>query len=430
MENELNNQSTEVPTTPVVEVTTTPVQVPVQNQVVEVPTTPVVVPPTVPAQEPSTEVKKEKKKITKKTIIRLSAVLVVILAVAAYFIFFYEWKPKLDPKDPESVTEVYYNYLIDRDYSNALKYVYLPNYSYVDEDDFFSFVSNNSKLSMLYSKKIKEIKRISKVGNQATYEVIMNDDEIFNTNLNMLSDGYWYVVVDNLYITDWKVEVPGNSKLYIDNKEVNKTLSKLNDDTHSVYTIPAIAPSKKEFKIETSFDTYTTSFDVAGSNNGQKIIPELNKEEEINNALKYIKETWNSIYKDYTNSVSKEEVLKKYYDSKFTVEDMDTYYSKSFDSLTRKGNKQYINTNVVLDSIIINPNKKSYIEANDVIRIEFGYKMTHTVDFVYSNAKDWEEYMTRYSSIELKKTNDEYKIYRITDDKLFNYLKYNIKEYK
>ena len=37
--------------------------------------------------------------------------------------------------------------------------------------------------------------------------------------------------------------------------------------------------------------------------------------------------------------------------------------------------------------------------------------------------------MTRYSSIELIKENGKYKIHKITDEKLLNYLNYSIKEY-
>ena len=38
--------------------------------------------------------------------------------------------------------------------------------------------------------------------------------------------------------------------------------------------------------------------------------------------------------------------------------------------------------------------------------------------------------MSRYSSIELSKENGKYKIHKITDEQLLNYLKYTVKEFK
>ena len=421
MENGENNNlvpSTEVPTVPVVEQTTQPVvNTPVQSE------------PQVIVQATNSEQPKQKKKIDKNLIVRLVAVLVVVLAVAAYFIFFFEWKPKEDPSDPKSVAYTYINSIIEKDFSRSFKYAYLPNNSFVDGDDYFTFISNNKKYNNISDKKIDSVNKIDKSQTNAEYEVILNDNTNYNLKLNMDSSGNWFVVVDNLFIEDWKIEVPGGSKLYIDDTLVDNNLAKKSDN-HDIYTIPAIAPSKKEFKIVTSFDEYKTSFDVAGSNSGDKIIPELNKEDEINSSLEYIKDTWNSLYKDYLSNTPKTDVLKDYFDSSFKEEDMDKYYTKSFDSLTRKGNKNSVYTNIELSDIKINENKKSYIEGNNVIKIEFGYRVDFLVDYVYSGSTDSKEYMTRYSSIELIKDNNKYKIHKITDEKLLNYLKYIDKEFK
>ena len=413
--------NTEVQTVPVTEVQTTPVAAPVVS------TQPVQGEPQVIVQAISAE-NKPKKKINKNTIIRIAAIGVVLLGVIVYLVFFHNWEPKENPSDPKSVVTTFFNAIINKDYTKAFKYTYLPENSFVNEDDFFSFISSDKHLGDLPNRKVKEVLKESKEYTSAEYKVTLNNDSEYEVKLKIDSSGNWFVIVDNLYIEDWKIEVPGDAKLYIDNKLVSSSIAKKNND-HDIYTIPAIAPSKKEFKIETSFDTYTTKFDVAGSNSGEKIIPELTKEEEITKSLDAFKDLWNNMYKDYIASKSKEDVLKKYFDSNFKVEDVEKYYTKSFDTLTRKGNKNSTYKNVVLDSIITNTNKKCYIEGNDIIKVEFGYKVTFLEDFVYKDATDLNRTMTRYSSIKLRKDKDGYKISEVTDEKLFNFLKYTVNEY-
>lgn len=414
--------NTEVQTVPATEVQTVPVTEPVS-----VSTQPVKSEPQVIVQAINTEANKQKKKLDKKTIIRIAAVGVILLGVVVYLVFFHNWEPKEDPSDPKSVVTVFFNSIINKDYTKAFKYTYLPENSFVNEDDFFSFISGDKYLGDLPNRKIKEVLKETKEHSSATYKVTLNNDKEYSMNLKMNSSGDWFVVVDNLYIENWKIEVPGDSKFYIDNKLVSSSISK-KDNGHDIYTIPAIAPSKKEFKIETTLDTYTTKFEVAGSNSGEKIIPEFTKEEEINKYLEGLKDLWNNLYKDYLNSKSKEEVS-KYFDSSIKSEDIEKYYTKSFDTLTRKGNKNSTYKNVVLDSIIVNPDKKCYIEGNDTLKLEFGYKITFLEDFVYKDSTDLNRAMTRYSSIKLKKDKDEYKISEVTDEKLFNFLKYTVNEY-
>ena len=166
MENGENNNlvpSTEVPTVPVVEQTTQPVvNTPVQSE------------PQVIVQATNSEQPKQKKKIDKNLIVRLAAVLVVVLAVAAYFIFFFEWKPKEDPSDPKSVAYTYINSIIEKDFSRSFKYAYLPNNSFVDGDDYFTFISNNKKYNNISDKKIDSVNKIDKSQTNAEYEVILN----------------------------------------------------------------------------------------------------------------------------------------------------------------------------------------------------------------------------------------------------------------
>ncbi len=421
---------TEIPT----EVQTTPVSnvAPTQNVVQPVvPTTQ----PVVNKTEPQVQIvmqdgnKDKKKKMDKQTIIRIVAASVIVLGLAVYFIFFRQTEKPTDEGDPKSVTTAYFNLLTGRNFHEAIKYVYLPENSYVSEDDYFTFISNNNKLKEIPGKGVKEVRKTSKLDTKAICEVTLSDDNVYTVNLDMQSDGNWKIILEDLYLKDWKVEVPGSSKLYIDGALVPKTLSKSNDKGHDVYTIPAIGPSKKTFKVETTFDELEKKLDVAGSNSGEEIKLELTKEDEINSALEGIKEMWNNMYKDYIDGATNDDVFEKYYDSNFKASDMDKVFKEYFDSLSGKGNKQYVYKDVEMESIIVNPDKKHMIEGNDVIRIEFGYKLNATVDYIYAGSKDVTKSMTRYSSIKLKKTEKGYLIDEITDDKLFNYLKYTIQEY-
>ena len=442
---------TEVQTTPVSntsqEVPTQPVQVkPVveQTQIVQSPVAQTTQPaqvaqpqaqPTVNKQEPKVQVimqqgdNKQKKKMNKQTLIRIIAASVIVLGLAVYFIFFHKVEKATNEGDPKSVTTAYFQYLVDGRHREAIKYVYLPEDSYVTEEDYFLFTQNNSNFKDILGHTIKDVRKTSKTETKAVYIVTLNNDIDYTVHLDMLSDGNWRVVVEDLYLENWKVEVPGSSKLYIDGSLVPKRLAKANDKGHDVYTIPAIGPYKKEFKVETSFDTYTKKFEVAGSNSGEEIKLELTKEDEINSAIKYIKEMWNGMYKDYVEGTPNKDVLVKYFDTNFKESDMTKSFKDNFDQLSGKGNKQYTYKDVEMESIIVNPDKKQMIEGDDVIRIEFGYKLNTTVDYIYEGSKDVTKSMTRYSSIKLRKTKDSYKINEITDDKLFNYLKYTVQEY-
>ncbi len=450
----VSNVSQEVPTQPMeikTEVSTVPEQVqpavqptqPVQAQSAA-PTVQTTQPvqaaqpqaqPTVNKQEPQVQVimqqndNKQKKKMDKQTLFRIIAASVIVLGIAVYFIFFHKVEKPTDEGDPKSVTTAYFQYLVDGRYREAIKYVYLPEDSYVTEDDYFMFTQSNSNFKDILGNGIKDIRKTSKTETKAVYIVSLNNDRDYTVNLDMLSDGNWRVIVEDLYLENWKVEVPGSSKLYIDGSLVPKSLSKANDKGHDVYTIPAIGPYKKEFKVETSFDELTKKFEVAGSNSGEEIKLELKKEDEINSALAYIKEMWNGMYKDYVDGTPNKDVLVKYFDTNFKEADMKTAFKENFDKLSGIGNKQYTYKDVEMESVIVNPDKKQMIEGNNVIRIEFGYKLNTTVDYIYEGSKDVTKSMTRYSSIKLTKTNDGYRINEITDDKLFNYLKYTVQEY-
>lgn len=428
MESDNNNQNNEVNTEPYQEIqlVTEPVQeVQPSSEVVQEPVTevPVSTPqePQVQVQMINQEQKKEgKKKLDKNTIIRIVAIAVIVIGILVYFIFFHKWNFKVDNTNPKSVLEGYFNSLNEKDYAKAYSYVYVPDGALVGEDDYLTYVSNNRDVS---DKKIATLERLDKNEPLTTFEVVFTDTgKKYKYNLNMLSNGEWKLVLDDLYIEGWKVEVPGGSKLYIDNQQISSNLSK-KENEHDIYTL-TIAPTNKKFKVETNFETYSTKLDVAGSNSGEKIIPEITKDSIKDDAIEGLKKLWNNLYKDYTNSVSKEEVLKKYFDSNFKLEDMDKYYIKDFDTLTKKGNKNNVFTNIEMESILINPNKKSTIESNDVLKIEFGYKIKFLVDYVYAGSKDLEKSMSRYSSIKLRKTSDGYKISEITDEKLFNFLSY------
>jgi len=422
MENDSNNENQ-------VQNVTEPVQEVQPN--IEVPQEPITEVQTVTPQEPQVQIQMtnqeepNKKKLDKKTIMKIVIASVLVLSAIICFLLFHDWGIKIDNNNPKSVLEGYFKCLKDKDYTNAYSLAYLPDNSIVELDDFLKYISNSKDMS---DKKIVNIERISKSQTSTTYEVEFNDSsKKYKYELNMLSNGEWKIKLDDLYIEGWMVEVPGDSKLFIDNKPISKDLSKKEKD-HDIYTL-TIAPNTKKIKIETTFETSTTKIDVASSNSGEKILPEITKQNELDKALEEFKEIFNNLYNDYVKNTSKEEVLKKYYDSNFKLEDMDNFYTKNFDTLTKKGNKNNIFTNIEIESIVANPNKQSIIEGNDILRIEFGYKINFLVDYIYSGSNDLEKSMTRYSSIKLRKTSDGYKISEITDEKLFNFLSYTYVEF-
>ena len=102
------------------------------------------------------------------------------------------------------------------------------------------------------------------------------------------------------------------------------------------------------------------------SNSGEVILIELTNTELVNKAHNFIKNTWNSMYKDYLGNVNVSDVANKYFVSSMSIDDVNTYYKNSFDAIT-KGSSGYKYENYNMADVIVNPNVSNYVINDDTI---------------------------------------------------------------
>ena len=358
-------------------------------------------------------------------------VLVVIIGVVAFI--YYQNNESIDMKKPKSVAKAYVQAAIDKNFNEVLDYIYKPEVNYITVDDLSNYASNSTFYDEVSNGKIKSVTEVYKGDNDATYEVVVKTNDKANTykiDMNVDYKKDWTVVVSDLYVSDYRIEVPTESDLYINNKKVDNSLVKEVKNNHDIYVIPAIAGSKSTIKVETLFGDLEEEVDISASNSGKSYIPKITDDKVLEEALENVKKIWNGIYDNYISEAGLSNVKMNYFDEKFSLDDVKKYYETGLNTLTNKNSKNYNNVKLNMDTIIKNEDKESLIVTSNVIELYFGYKISYFVDYLSADATDLREYMTRYSSIKLKKTSNGYVIYEVTDEKLFNYLKYITKEFK
>lgn len=349
-----------------------------------------------------------------RTIYAITSSIIIVVALVVYFVFFYEFTPSVNMKKASSVVEFFANAVSEKKYSESIKYVYLPEDSFIYFKDYQIYVNNNNFYNELSNNKVKKIEKVS----NEEYAIVLDNGNKLNVKVTKDKNGEYKVIQNDLYISNWSFEVPGESDVFIDESLVSKKLINSNNKGHDVYVLPAIASGTKKFKISNELGSFLDDVNIAGSNNGQILEVKLDNEELVNNALNYIKESYNNIIDLYSKGES--------YSSYFASE---TDLNSSLDKLTKKGNVQSVFTNIKISNIKLDDSKVNTVEGKNLIKIYFGYEVKFTVDFVDKIATDWNKNMTRYSSIVLQKDNDSFKIFDVSDPKLFSELNYTIHEY-
>lgn len=322
--------------------------------------------------------------------------------------------------NPAKIAKKYVNALISQKYDEAFGYVFLPENAFVDSNDYFEHIKTRPYFSTIRTQKIESISEDYTTDQESEYKVSVKnpDNTITNYKIHFKKNynNEWKIVENNLYIDNWEIIIPGNTKFYINEKEVSRTYIKKLFGVKEKYIIPAISSNKKNFKFENSLQTKEFEYTPTGGNSGEEIYFELTDNNLKNKAYEYIKTTWNSIYTDYINGVNVSDVAKKYFVEGMDINLVEEYYTKSFDSLTR-GSSGYKYINYSLIEVVDRKNADNYIISDDVITLNFGYKLTWQWSF--SMANEMRE-MTRFSKIRLKIDGDSFKIFEVPDTDFFS----------
>lgn len=321
--------------------------------------------------------------------------------------------------NPESISKDYIKSILEKDYQRALNYVYTEDNSCnscITAEDYKNYLEK--KDNFILSGKIQKVEsNIS--GNSATCTVYLKTEDketqIITVYLKKHNNN-WFIEEKGLYLKDWSIQVPGDSNLYINETLVDKKYISGSSGNFDVYTIPAIAPEVKLFKVVTDIAETEKEITPTVQNDNYKMEVIIKNEELISRALNFVKDTWNTMYKEYING-SDVSVVKKFFDDSMDINQINSYYKSSFDSLTKgSSGYKYINYNMI--SIKKRDNENMYVSKNDVITLNFGYTLTWNWDFSMANEL---RTMKRWSNIRLKIVGDSFKIYDVTDTKLFSY---------
>lgn len=323
--------------------------------------------------------------------------------------------------NPEKIAKNYVQSLIESNYEEAFTYIYLPEINFVNIEDFYDYIQSKEDYSKLPTLKITEIKEEYNSDNSGKYEVLLTNEEkrIYGLKLDLSKNhkDEWKIMENGLYLTDWSISTPGGTDLYIEGTKVNKTLITTEEDIKLTYVIPAIGQTVKKFKLDNPIESKEIEFTPTTSNSGEKIMIELTDTTLINKAYTYIKDTWNNMYKDYIDGVDISVIAEKYFDSSVTKEQINNYYTTGFNSITA-GSSGYKNINFQMLEVVDNPNDSHYVVKEDVITINFGYKLSWQWSFTALGEEN--RIMTRYSKVRLKLNGDSFKLYQIPDEDLFS----------
>lgn len=372
-----------------------------------------------------TEEPQKKSKKPKQPLLIVGIALVAIILVLIIIGFALGFGK--DSNSPSNIVKNYINALIEEDYEKAFSYILLPEKAFVDSTDYFEYVKTQSYFSTIRDQKIKSVKEDYTSETETEYKLALKNSSGTITNYKVhLEKNYndeWKIVEKDLYITDWSVIIPANTKLYINNKEVSRDYINNVEGLNDEYLIPAISSSKKMFKLENSIQSKEVSITPLSSNSGEKIYLELKDKELLSKALTFLKDTWNSMYADYINGVDVSEVASKYFVEDMDVSEVDNYYTKAFNALT-EGSSGYKYVNYLLIEAVPIDNTDNYVISNDTITLNFAYKLSWSWTFT----NDYRE-MANFTKIRLRIDDDSFKIYEVPDAKFFSYSNEFTKKY-
>ncbi len=376
----------------------------------------------------------EKKKMSKSTIIIIIVAAVIlfftIMAVGGIFtlnklgiIHISFGKDAYEAKKADDEARNFVNALMKEDNNKIFKCIDVPESDFLSKDDIKNYLPKSSYQDIIGLKgKITSITLGSGTTSRTATVVIStgNLNQVSTKSVivkcNLMDNNRWKVDLSDVYVKNWKISVPGGSSIEIDGKKVEEKYKTETKDLNDIYTIPAIVKSEKEIKVSTTNFGEETQKITPSSSSSAKTIQISPNEDVIKSAYEFIKNTWNSMYKEYIAGSDISSVT-KYFDTSVSNETIESCYKSGFNSLT-KGSSGYKYVNYVMTNVVDSKNKKNYISSNDVITLNFGYTLNWNWEFGYANDL---RTMNRYSSIALKKDGDSWKIYDVTDSKLFSY---------
>ena len=128
------------------------------------------------------------------------------------------------------------------------------------------------------------------------------------------------------------------------------------------------------------------------------------------------------MYRDYEKKVKVEDFKTKYFDENIRMEEIEPIYPTAFDTAKLSSIKGLDYSDFNMTEVVPSKNKQTTVYGEDTLLVNFGYRLQW---------RWWgmDEDMKRLSSIVIRKVDDSFKIYQITDMKLFTWINQFTTEY-
>ena len=360
----------------------------------------------------------------------ITLVLVFSIIFGLYFTLFYgRDKNEIKFNNPSLLVESYVSSLINEDYVRAYQHINLPYNSFVNKDDYIKYI----KQKKYYNQLVKYNTITSIDENEAlAYIVTLEDNKgnLIKLDINLIERTVNDYRVDesDLYVENFKLTVPKGTKVTIDDMLVNEDALNKSDKYNDIYILPTIAKNNKKFVLENELGSKEMKIYITENTKEKSINIELSNNELKNRAYNYIKETWNEICECYEQDKDVSEV-KKYFDESIEESKIKAYYETGLKKISTSVSSLSDFRDFDIVDMVDNPNESNYVTTNDIITLNFGYKLSWNWYNSNSNIFLAEYYMTRYSSIRLKIVGDSFIIYDVVDNGLFTYASQYTRDY-
>lgn len=320
--------------------------------------------------------------------------------------------------------------VINKDYKTILTLMNLVgDNSFVTEDDIAFQLPRSNYSELLNIKDAAEIEtKIADKSKTSVYAKAYKKSgsgepiSIADITLHLDDNNNWVVSSEEFVNENFSFRGPsGNITVIVNGKDItnNATVIKKTKtgDTGMCtdYTIPKVG--KKNIKVNIKSENYNFTKELATAGNN-KISDNTEAFYDLNDNEKeavtaYIKNTWNTLYKDW-ESGKKSTDETQYISDKADVDILKTVWD-GFNTLTKpSATSSKGNDNFKMEKVLINNDCSTSYLTDNVILVNFKYEL----HWHYKLA-DWNQQTRRLSHIYLEKVKDGYKIYDLGDTKLF-----------
>ena len=341
-------------------------------------------------------------------------------------------EPKIKPKSVVAAEEAA-RLILDGKWDDLLQFVDVEDATFLSGSDLEWYMPRSDYKALLdidayeslAGEILDEISTYALVNVAITFSDDTTDSVTIPVRLN--NDNKWGLDVDDFFISDWVIKSTGGDvELYVNGVLADKKYQdgKLgNYGLYDKWIIPAIGKNTAKLELKSdAFDTYTVeelpSYNLGDEKKYVSMIAEGN-DETTAAVHKVIKDLWNNSYSDWVAGKTAAECLNAYIASDADTEmanDLWGYFA-TITKGTVKDNIDFRMTDIGRITKGDPPPTAVFYLTDDTVGVNFGYKLDWIWSFDSGNPRS----MTRESSIFLKYEIGAYRIWKISDDKLFSY---------